>query len=248
MEAMNELRGKVNDFLRKDNRSPYRKMVYEEFLFPVIVFTGKKKYYGIPYTNKKIMEESMRLDNDNTRTLHQVMEDVLKETINDISQIDFNGVVKTAVWKPDKNNKSDLTPEPYLYEIPEPGEYFEYIVVENDSSQRVRDKMEYSEIVRQLDKKIDISYYLKTIVSLYTQFINYDERYQLSFEIVQGVLKKLKDDDLDEDEEDEDEMDKDEESKIRNALTQKLAEKWIREYIKSLRDGLKKDKTIISHL
>ena len=50
------------------------------------------------------MEESTRLDN--TSTLHQIMEDVLKETINDISQIDLNGVVKTAVWKPDKNNKS----------------------------------------------------------------------------------------------------------------------------------------------
>ena len=79
-----------------------------------------------------------------------------------------------------------------------------------------------------------------------------------------GVLKKLKDgnkaddnkaddggmdeDDLDEDEEDEDEMDEDEVSKIRDALAQKSAEKWIRGYIKSLRDGPKKDKTIISHL
>ena len=84
------------------------------------------------------------------------------------------------------------------------------------------------------------------------------------------ALKKLKDgnkagdnkaddggmdeDDLDEededdlDEEDEDEMDEDEVSKIRDALAQKSAEKWIRGYIKSLRDGPKKDKTIISHL
>ena len=107
------------------------------------------------------MEESMGLDN--TCTLRRIVEDMLKETINGISQIDLNGVVKTAVWKPDKNNKSvqrfisrmrdrytreevdakqrikkGLTPEPYLYEIPEPGERFEYIfVVENDSSQRV---------------------------------------------------------------------------------------------------------------
>ena len=51
------------------------------------------------------MEESMRLDN--TRTLRLIVKDVLKETIiNDISQIDLNGVIKTAVWKPDKNNKS----------------------------------------------------------------------------------------------------------------------------------------------
>ena len=50
------------------------------------------------------------------------------------------------------------------------------------------------------------------------------------------ALKKLKDgnkvdddeDDVDEDEVDEDEMDEDEVSKLRDALAQKLAEKWIR--------------------
>jgi DNA polymerase elongation subunit (family B) len=205
MEVIERLRDEVNDFLRNDNGSSYLKMAYEEVLFPV-VFTGKKKYYGIPHTNKpnfnnklfirgveivkrgqskhfrevgkKVMDESMRLDNDNTRTLHQIVEDVLKETINDISQIDLNGVIKTAVWKPDKNNKSvqrfisrmrdrhtreeadakrlikkGLTSEPYLYEIPEPGERFEYIVVENDSSQRVGDKMEHPEVVRRLGKR-----------------------------------------------------------------------------------------------
>ena len=50
------------------------------------------------------MEESMRLKN--THTLYQIVEDMLKETINDISQIDLNGVIKTAVWRPDKNNKN----------------------------------------------------------------------------------------------------------------------------------------------
>ena len=72
-------------------------MVYEKVLFPVI-FTGKKKYYGISHISKpnfnnklfirrieivkreqskhfceigkKIIEESMKLDNDNTHTLH----------------------------------------------------------------------------------------------------------------------------------------------------------------------------------
>ena len=55
-------------------------------------------------------------------------------------------------------------------------------------------------------------------------------------------------DDLDEDEEDEDEMDEDEVSKIRDALAQKSAEKWVRRYIKNLHESLKKDETIISHL
>ncbi|CAG8801348.1 14144_t:CDS:1, partial [Racocetra fulgida] len=41
--------------------------------------------------------------------------------------------------------KKGLTPDPYLYQIPEPGERFEYVVVEqdNNSSQRVGDRMEY---------------------------------------------------------------------------------------------------------
>ncbi|CAB4390359.1 unnamed protein product [Rhizophagus irregularis] len=115
--------------------------------------------------------------------------------------------------------KRGVTSEPYLYEIPEPGERFEYVVVENDSSDKVGNKMEYPEP---------------------------------SSEIVLEALKKLKDankagdnkaddggvdgDDLDEDEEDEDKMDEDEVSKIRDVLAQKSAEKWIRGYIKSLRD------------
>jgi hypothetical protein len=198
-------------------------------------------------------------------------------------------MVKTAVWKPDKDNKSvqrfmsrmrdrhtreeadakrlikkGLTPEPYLYEIPESGERFEYIVVENDSSQRVGDKMKYPEVVRRLGKKIDISYYLKTVVGLCARFINYDESFQPSSEIVLGALKKLKDgnkaddneadddgmdeDDLDEDEEDGHEIDEDEISKIRDALAQKSAEKWVRGYIKELHTGPKKGHAIIFHL
>ena len=115
--------------------------------------------------------------------------------------------------------------------------------------------MEYPEVTRHLDKKIDINYYLKSVVGLCARFINYDDRYQPSSEIVLKALKKLKDsnadddeDDVNEDEVDEDEMDEDEVSKLRDALAQKSAEKQIRRYIKSLLDGLKKDKTIISHL
>jgi DNA polymerase elongation subunit (family B) len=314
MEVMEKLRDEVNDFLRKDNGSSYLKMAYEEVLFPV-VFTGKKKYYGIPHESKPnfnrkpfirgvetvkrgksnlfrkigkcIMDESMRVDN--TRTLHQIVEDVLKETVKDISQTDLNEIIKTAVWRPDKNNKSvqrfisrmrdrhtreeadakrlikkGLTPEPYLYEIPEPGERFEYVVVENDSSQKVGDKMEYPEVARRLGKKVDINYYLKNVVGLCARFINYDNMHQPSSETLLEALKKLKDgnkagdnkaddgradeDDLDEDEEDEDELDEDEISKIRDALAQKSAEKWVRGYIKNLHESPKKDEAIISHL
>ena len=94
--------------------------------------------------------------------------------------------------------------------------------------------MEYPEVVRRLGKKIDISYYLETVVGLCARFINYDDIHQPSSEIVLEALKKLKDgnkaggnkaddggvdeDDLDEDEMDEDEIDEDEVSKIRDAL------------------------------
>ncbi|CAB5394376.1 unnamed protein product [Rhizophagus irregularis] len=315
---MEKLRDEVNVFLKEDNGSPYLKMAYEEVLFPV-VFTGKKKYYGIPHESKpnfnkkpfireveivkrgqstlfrkigkRIMDESLKVNN--IRTLHQIIEDVLRESVKDISRTDLNDLIKTAVWKPDKDNKSvqrfmsrmrdrhtreeadakrlikkGLTPEPFLYEISEPGERFEYVVVENDLSQKVGDKMEYPEVARQLGKKIDISYYLNSVVSLCARFINYEDIYQPSPEAVLEALKKLKDankakhngvsgddkadagvaDEDDLDEEDEDEIDEDKVSKIRDALAQKSAEKWVRGYIKKLHTGPKKNHAIISHL
>ncbi|CAB4397689.1 unnamed protein product [Rhizophagus irregularis] len=124
--------------------------------------------------------------------------------------------------------------------------------------------MEYPEVARRLSKKIDISYYLNSVVGLCAYFINYDERYHPSTETILEALKKLKDgkkagdnkadddgmneDDLNEDEEDEDEMDEDEVSKIRDVLAQKSAEKWVREYIKDLHTGPKKNHAIIAHL
>ncbi|RIA91187.1 hypothetical protein C1645_737265 [Glomus cerebriforme] len=91
-----------------------------------------------------------------------------------------------------------LIPEPYLYQISEPGEHFEYVVVENDLSQ-------------------------KALCIFYT--INYDDRYQPSSEILLEVLKKLKDDnevdgnEVDENKVNEDEVDENEVSKIRDALS-----------------------------
>jgi hypothetical protein len=58
----------------------------------------------------------------------------------------------------------------------------------------------------------------------------------------------MNEDDLDENEEDEKEVDEDEISKIRDALAQKSAEKWVRGYIKDLHTGPKKDHAIIAHL
>ncbi|PKK59230.1 hypothetical protein RhiirC2_795130 [Rhizophagus irregularis] len=122
MEAIERLYDEVNNFLRNDNGSSFLKMAYEEVLF-LVVFTGKKKYYSIPHTRKpnfnnkffirgvetvkrrqssifheigkRIMEESTRVNN--TRTLKQVVEDVLKKTVKDIFQTDLNEIIKTAM-------------------------------------------------------------------------------------------------------------------------------------------------------
>jgi DNA polymerase elongation subunit (family B) len=45
---INSLKLKVNDYLTDDNKTEFLKMAYEEVLFPVM-FTGKKKYFGIPH-------------------------------------------------------------------------------------------------------------------------------------------------------------------------------------------------------
>lgn len=105
-------------------------MAYEEVLFPV-VFTGKKKYYSIQHIEepnfdpnpdrlfirsidivkrgqsklfrkigKEIMRESMEIDNN--RTLYQIVEEVLKNTVKNSSQIDIN----ECIQKSDKDNKS----------------------------------------------------------------------------------------------------------------------------------------------
>ncbi|GBB92065.1 hypothetical protein RclHR1_01960015 [Rhizophagus clarus] len=130
--------------------------------------------------------------------------------------------------------KKGLILELYLYEIPEPGKRFEYVVVENDSSDKIRDKMEYPEIVRRLGKKIDISYYLKTVVDLYGNKAGDNKADDSGVDV----------DNLDKDEEDEDKIDKDVISKIRDILAQKLAEKWKKAsiYMKKLFDTTYADK------
>ncbi|CAI2195726.1 5086_t:CDS:2, partial [Funneliformis geosporum] len=199
MEEIGILRDEVNTFLREDNGSSYLKMAYKEVLF-LVVFTGKKKYYGKSSLFRKvgryIMDESMKVDN--SHTLHQIIKDILRETVKDISQTDLNEIIKTAIHTCKEADakqliKKDLTPEPYLYQIPEPGKRFEYVVVENNSSERMGNKMEYPEVARRLGKKINISYYLKSVVNLCARFINYDELFQPSSEIMLEALKKLKD-------------------------------------------------------
>ncbi len=122
MGEIKKLYNEVNDFLRKDNRSSYLKITYKKVLF-LVVFIEKKKYYDILHISKlnfnnklfiweiktikrgqfnlfrkiekRIIKESMKINN--IYTLHQIVKDIIKETINDISQKNLNEIIKTAV-------------------------------------------------------------------------------------------------------------------------------------------------------
>ncbi|CAG8448252.1 2745_t:CDS:2 [Cetraspora pellucida] len=99
--------------------------------------------------------------------------------------------------------KKSLASKPYLYKIPEPGKCFEYIVVKNDLSQRVGDKMEFLEVMKSLKKLKDSN---KAGDS-------------------KADNSRVDEDDLNKDKEDKDKINKNELSKIRDALAQKSAEK-----------------------
>ena len=120
MDVMQKLHDQVNEYLKVKSGTPHLKMAYEEVLFPVC-FAGKKKYFGIPhervvnfrsdelfrkgidsikqgvsqlfrFVGEKIMRNSM--DINNTRSLHQIVEDTLREARH--KQWNFDEFIMTA--------------------------------------------------------------------------------------------------------------------------------------------------------
>ena len=116
MEVMANLRNEVNTELEKDNGTPYLSMAYEKVLFPV-VFTGKKKYYGLEHKNKpnfnpdklfirevdivkrgqsklfhdvdkEIMDRTLKVGNE--ETIHQIVEKVLWKNVEKLSKLDYD--------------------------------------------------------------------------------------------------------------------------------------------------------------
>ncbi|CAJ0911085.1 17475_t:CDS:2 [Entrophospora sp. SA101] len=136
--------------------------------------------------------------------------------------------------------KKGLPANEYLYKVPKPGERISYIVVVPEEiydncgkkiPQQKGDCMEYPDVVKKFNKKINIDYYIESLFGLCARFINYDDKYQPSPESLSKVLDH------------EDEI-----AKIKDEESQKSAKKWLKNYIKNLRDAPKKDEAIISHL
>ncbi|GES87702.1 DNA polymerase family B-domain-containing protein [Rhizophagus clarus] len=121
MGVMEKLCNDVNTFLRLKTKSDYLKMAYEEVLFPV-AFTGKKKYFGIDHEEtlnfeprepfirgidtvkqgksqvfKTIGDRIMRraMDINNVQSLHEIVEDVLRDAIINHEQWNFEQFIET---------------------------------------------------------------------------------------------------------------------------------------------------------
>ncbi|CAG8610825.1 671_t:CDS:1, partial [Diversispora eburnea] len=161
--------------------------------------------------------------------------------------------------------KKGLPVNEYLYKVPKPGERFSYIVVVpeeiyNNCGKKISQKkgncMEYPDVVKRFNKKINIDYYTESLFALCARFINYDDKYQPSPESLAKALDHKKKSKEKKSKNVEDllqssdslNLDEDEIANIKDVESQKLAKKWLKNYIKNLCDTPKKDETIIFHL
>lgn len=147
----------VNNHLYNDNGTKFLKMAYEEVLFPV-VFVSKKKYFGIQHeeiVNFKPKKPFLRGLEIIKRGASNVLKDICGQIVDEIldinttcdmlslvhkatkryftTQWDISNFVKTAVYRPNRQNISvhkfinRYTNDNYP-QIPEPNVRFKYII------------------------------------------------------------------------------------------------------------------------
>ncbi|PKK56119.1 hypothetical protein RhiirC2_800705 [Rhizophagus irregularis] len=121
------------------------------------------------------MREAM--DINNTRPIHDIVKDTLREARN--KEWDFNEFIVMGTWRPKKKNLCNNRFMKRMRErnerIPDPGEQFSYVVVKGSRLRkengtlipyRVGDYMEYPHIAKEQNIEIDINYYLLTTVAI----------------------------------------------------------------------------------
>ncbi|RIA95232.1 hypothetical protein C1645_816964 [Glomus cerebriforme] len=69
-------------------------MAYEEVLF-LVVFIGKKKYFGISYKDTLNLKSERAMDINNDQSLHDIAKDILRDAIINPKQWDFEQFIKT---------------------------------------------------------------------------------------------------------------------------------------------------------
>lgn len=207
----------VNIHLEKDNGTKFLKMAYEEVLFPV-VFVSKKKYFGIPheevvnfYPKKPFIRGLEIIKRGASDVLKNVCLQIVKEIldINTTTNMlvlvdnatkrffttewDVNHFVKTAVYRPDKQNASVRNMiaryEADNYQlIPEPNVRFKYVVCKkyqwtyNDKGNQtilsIGDRMELIERVIDENIPIDLEYYFNNeITGQMARFIAFHDEF-----------------------------------------------------------------------
>src|SRR3954452_13039845 len=129
------------------------------------------KFQLLKFIGEKIMREAM--DINNTHSIHEIVKDTLREAQN--REWDFNEFIVMGTWKPKKKNLCNNHFMRCMREknkrIPDPSECFSYVVVkgppfynkeDKKKPHRVGDFMEYVDIAKEQNMKIDINYYLGT--------------------------------------------------------------------------------------
>jgi DNA polymerase elongation subunit (family B) len=159
----------------------------------------------------RIMWACMALDNK--RPVLQIVEDVLRDAVLNSAQWKFDHFIKSDAWKPHKNNQPvhrfiarmrarhavevaeagraiarGGTPKPYLYDLPEAGERFSYIIAKQGaafdlfgrkSAMKKGDRMEFSRAAKELGLEVDVAFYMISyVVGLCARFINGDSQFQ----------------------------------------------------------------------
>ena len=168
--------------------------------------TGLSKDIGY-----RIMWEAMSITN--TRTMEGITEATLVDAVKNGTQWKFEHFVQTDAYKPDKDNKpvqkfiarmrikhaaeveenkklaaAGTPTKPYLYEIPEAGERFRYVIPKRGADFDMRgyrasakkgDVMEFAHVAQALNLPIDVAFYMKSYVTgLCARFINGADKFQ----------------------------------------------------------------------
>lgn len=184
MRIIDNLRDEINAYLEKLTGTKHLKFAYEDVLFPVM-FAGKKKYFAIAHVNvpnfspkeyfirgidikkqgqtglakeigMRIMRQAMSVEN--TLQMREIVENVLREAVENGKQWGFDHFTQSHTYKPDKKNQTVLRfmarmkaqayveqlentrrvkngqkPKPAIYVLPEPYERFEAVIVKKNA-------------------------------------------------------------------------------------------------------------------
>ncbi|HEY6534702.1 MAG TPA: DNA polymerase domain-containing protein, partial [Candidatus Nitrosocosmicus sp.] len=196
-----ELRDKVNEYLENDNGTKYLRMEYEEVLFPVM-FTGKKKYFGIAHEDKPNFEpeelfvrgmdvvrrEKSGFSKDICNEMMWIMMDIHNDSspMNIIENVikkrmlkrydDIEEFIQSATYRPDKKNLyiNDFVKRmKRMGAIINPNDTFEYVVIKHlDKNINKSKKMILKSLFDPKNHKLDMKYYLKEIISPCARFVN----------------------------------------------------------------------------